>query len=79
MGKLRPEGETLGETLTYLRAAHSKTAYRQLSYAPVYFSQEDAHKAIDELERHILTREPLSPLQSMAVRLLLEGIGEGAI
>ena len=67
---MRPQRETFGETLAYLRAAHSQTAYRQLSYAPVYFSQEEAHKAIDELERHGLTGEPLSPLQSMAAKLL---------
>jgi hypothetical protein len=74
MANLRPEGETFGETLANLRAAHSVTALRQLTYSPVYFSQKEAFKAIDELERHGLTGEPLSPLQSMAVRLLLAGI-----
>jgi len=69
---------TFGETLAELRAAHSQTAYRQLAYSPVYFSKEEAHKAIDELERHGLTMEPLSPLQAMAVRMLLAGIHDRA-
>lgn len=75
---MRPQGETFGETIALLRAAHSKTAFRQLCYSAVYFSQEEARKAIDELERHGLTGEPLSPLQSMAVTLLLAGIDDRA-
>lgn len=62
---------TIGETLSHLRHAHSQTKYRQLSYDPVYFSSEEVHAAIDELEKHVLMGEKLTPLQSIAVKMLL--------
>lgn len=72
--RLRPEGETVAETLAILREQHTSTKFRQLSYSPVYFDNECILKAIDELEGHVARREMLSPLQSLAVRMLVEGI-----
>jgi len=66
--------QTFGETLIELRRVHTQTAYRQLAYRPVYFSQEETRAAIDELERHGLAMEPLSPLQKLAVRMLMAGM-----
>lgn len=59
------------ELIAQLRAQYSETAFRQLSYSPVYFAQEDIMAAIDQLERFAAGGVQLDSLQKLAVEMLL--------